>query len=217
MAMSGRSLSLLVMLLVGSAWGKVPVDLTEYRSKSISVEERKSTLVATWMTKQGWTASIAFSLEPGSPLFEKIELAADQSKPLQKPFKTLAGKIDPQFVITTGVRKKQPGNRYIFFDKPAAGATQRFPAKFELSGVKVSGRGDRATFRFSKMTAGPFSGDLLVHLYFGSALVHIEADLANGAEDLAYIFDAILVGEFPAVAWKDLTARIKRVAARGER
>jgi len=216
MAMSGRCLSILIVLLAASASAKVPVDLTEARSQYITVEERDSTLIATWMTRQGWTGRIAFSLKTGSPLFEKIELAADQSKPLQKPLQTLASKIDPQFIITTGIRKKVPNNRFIFFDKPAAGPTQRFPAKFELSGVKVSSRGDRATFRFSKLSAGPFSGDLLVHLYFGSALVHIEAELTNTADDLAYIFDPLLAGEFRTIAWKDLTDRMQRAAPQGE-
>ncbi len=216
MAMSGRYLSFCVLLLAANAWGKVPVDLAEYGSQYVAVEERESTLVATWMTKQGWTGSVTFSLEPGKPLFDKIELAADQGKPPQKPLLSLASKIDPQFVITTGVRKKVPGNRYIFFDKPAAGKTQRFPATMELSGVKVSSRGERVTFQFSKMTAGPFSGDLLVHLYFGSALVHIEAALTNSSEDMAYIYDALLVGEFGTVAWKDLTDRMQRVAPAGQ-
>ena len=60
--MSGRYLSFCVLVLATNAWGKVPVDLTEYRSQYITVEERESTLVATWMTRQGWTGCVTFSL-----------------------------------------------------------------------------------------------------------------------------------------------------------
>jgi hypothetical protein len=90
--MSGRYLALFIVLLAANARGKVSVDLTESRSQYFTVEERESTLMATWMTRQGWTGCVSFSLEPGRPLFEKIELAADQSKPLQKPLR--AGQQD---------------------------------------------------------------------------------------------------------------------------
>src|SRR5882672_9266071 len=99
-AMSGRYLSLILVLLAGSAWGKVPVDRTDYQEKSpIKVEEKDSVLRATWDTDHG-AAAIAFSLEADSPLLATMGIGG----------KVLASKIDPQIIVTTGVRKKVPGN-----------------------------------------------------------------------------------------------------------
>jgi hypothetical protein len=206
MAMPARYITMLVLLLALDAWGKVAVDLSEYKTDcAVKIRQEKEGLVAKWNTRQG-EAAMTFSLEAGSPLFAKMEMAG----------KALASKIDPQFVVTTGSRKGQPGNRYIFFDNPATRASERHVGKLELAGVKVKSNGDRVTLTFSGLSAGPFSGALLVHLYDASPLVQVEASMAIDKPDVAYVYDSLLVGEFKTIAWKDLSDQFVRQPAAGE-
>src|SRR6266446_4519922 len=145
MAMSGRYLAIFILLFAANALGRVAVDLSQYEADCpVQIAQEKEGLVARWNTGQG-AAALTFSLEAGAPLFEKIEMEG----------RTLARKVDPQFVITTGSRKGQPDNRYIFFDKPASRATERHVAKLELAEVGVKSNGDRVTLSFSALSAGP--------------------------------------------------------------
>jgi hypothetical protein len=89
MAMPARYITMLVLLLALDAWGKVAVDLSEYKTDcAVKIRQEKEGLVAKWNTRQG-EAAMTFSLEAGSPLFAKMEMAG----------KALASKIDPQFVV----------------------------------------------------------------------------------------------------------------------
>jgi len=205
-AMSGRYLAIFVVLFAANVWGKVSVDLSEYKADcQVKIAQEKEGLVARWNTRQG-QAAVMFSLEAGAPLFAKMEIEG----------KALASKVDPQLIVTTGTRKGQLGNRYIFFDKPAARATERHVAKLELSGVKVKGDKGRVTLTFSGLAAGPFSGSLLVHLYDSSPLVHVEGAMTIDKQDVAYIYDALLVGEFKTIVWKDLSDQFQRRPPAGE-
>src|SRR4051812_43086816 len=206
MDMSGRYLAIFIVLSAAEAWGKVAVDFSQYKADcAVKVAQEKAGLVVRWNTGRGETA-VTFSLENGSPLFEKFEVNG----------KTLASKVDPQFIMTTGSRKGQPDNRHIFFDKPASRATQRHVAKLELADVKVQSNGQRVTLSFAGLSAGPFGGSLLVHLYDASPLVHIEAAMKIDQPDVAYIYDALLLGEFKTIIWKDLSDRFVRQAPAGE-
>ncbi|HEV8291753.1 MAG TPA: hypothetical protein VGP94_07500, partial [Tepidisphaeraceae bacterium] len=182
------------------------MDLSEYKADcAVQIAQEKEGLVAKWKTGHG-QAALTFSLEPGAPLFAKMEMEG----------RRLASKVDPQLIVTTGTRKGQPGNRYIFFDKPASRATERHVAKLKLSSVKVKSKGDRVTIVFSGLSAGPFSGALLVHLYDSSPLVHVEGAMGIEKQDVAYIYDALLVGEFRTIAWKDLSDQFQRKPPAGE-
>ncbi len=186
---------------------KVVVDLSAYAPDGpIKVVPDDSGLSARWKTRHGWETAVTFSLEKGAPLFAKLE--ADG--------RVLATNVDPQFVVTTGSRRKQPGNRYIFFDNPATRAKERHVAKMELKHVKVKSFANRVSIIFDEISAGPFEGDLLIHLYDGSPLVHVEAAMRNQREDLAYIYDSIQMGEFSTIAWKDLSDQINRRQPIGE-
>ena len=206
MDMPARYLLIFVLAISANAWAKVAVDFSQYHADcSVRISEEKDGLVASWKSGQGMAAA-TFSLESGAPLFAKLEVDG----------KTLASKIDPQFIITTGSRKGQPGNRYTFFDKPASRATERHVAKLEPTGVKVKSDGERVTLSFSGLSAGPFSGQLLVHLYDSSPLLHVEAAMSIDKSDVAYIYDSILVGEFRKIVWKDLSDQFKREAPAGQ-
>jgi len=147
-----------------------------------------------------------FSLEPNAPLFEKIEIDG----------KTLASKIDPQLIVTTGSRKGQPDNRYIFSTNRRRGPRSGMWRSWSCRGVKVQSKADRVTLSFSGLSAGPFTGALNVHLYDSSPLVHIEGAMAIDKPDVAYIYDALLVGQFRTIVWKDLSDQFKREAPAGE-
>src|SRR3954465_14038329 len=108
MAMSVRYIAIIIALAAGNVWGKAAVDLSQYNADcAVKVTEENDGLVARWKSGHGM-AAVTFSLESGASLFQKLEVNGN----------TLASRIDPQFIVTTGSRKTQPGNRYIFFDNP---------------------------------------------------------------------------------------------------
>src|SRR6185295_19534058 len=114
MAMSARYIAIIIALAAGNVWGKLAADLSQYNAEcAVKVTQENDGLVARWKTGHGM-AAVTFSLESGAALFEKLEVNG----------KTLASKIDPQFIVTTGSRKTQPGNKYTFFDKPASRPTE---------------------------------------------------------------------------------------------
>ncbi len=105
--------------------------------------------------------------------------------------------------------------RYLFFDKPAKRPHARHDAALDLRAVRVESAGRRATIAFASLAAGPFSGELVVRLYTGSPLLHVEAAMAPGRKGIAYIYDFLLAGDFPVVAWKDARGRFVRESPDG--
>lgn len=175
---------------------EVSVDLTGFNPASgIRVERRAAALRAEWNADQGKTWAATFSLDPAKPLFESLEAGGV----------AIARDTRPIFTVTTGSRTERANERYIFFDKPASRPTKVHEATLDLKSVRVESAGQRASIIFSKLTAGPFSGDLVVRLYAGSPFVHVEAALKNDEKLLAYIYDFQLDGSWKGAAWKDNT------------
>jgi hypothetical protein len=212
MNMVARSL-FLVALLATPLWAqRVAVDLGDAKlDGAIEIRQQESALQLSWATQQGWTNSVSFNLDSTGPLIGNIEVAEKD-----KPAQSLARNLDVQYLITTGSRKKQPGNLFTFFDNPASRPKQRHEAVLRLTKVKVRTEGFHTTLTFSSISAGPFSGDLLVHFYAASPLVRIEAAMKNEKDELAYIYDALLAGQFQTIAWKDLGDRLQHQKPAGD-
>jgi hypothetical protein len=186
-----------------------PVDFSKYDPAcGVKVEQRGGTLRAEWPAGASTCAAV-FALDASAPLLAALEAGG----------RTLARDVRPTFTVTTGARVRRPGERYIFFDKPADGkngpVTTR-DARFEPKGVRVEGAGSRATLTLGTLTAPPFAGELRVHLYSGSPFLHVDAALSLEEREVAYIYDFVLEGDWASVAWKDnLTDRWVRVAPEG--
>jgi hypothetical protein len=188
----------------------VAVDLSRYDAAcGVRIEKRERALRVEWPAGAG-TRAATVALDPAKPLFASLE--ADG--------KELARDVRPDYRITTGARVSRPNERYVFFDKPADqknGRVKVHDARFELSSARVESDGARASIAFSKLSAGPFSGELVVRFYAGSPFVHVEAALSLEEKLVAYLYDFTLAGDWKTVAWNDnATEQWIRVAPEGE-
>src|SRR5687768_8749149 len=184
-------LTLLAAALVVSS---PSVDLSRHNPAcGIRVSQQGRALTAEWKGAEGEPRSIVFSLDPAKPLFESLLVRGA----------AVARDVRPVFTITTGSRVERPNERYIFFDKPVTRPTQTSVATLDLHSVRSESAGTRATITFSKLAAGVFNGDLVVRLYAGSPVVHIEAAMSLDQKAVAYIYDFTLEGDWAGAAWKD--------------
>src|SRR5262245_15164361 len=153
----------------------VAVDLSRYDGAcGVKIERKDRALRVEWPAGGGATRAATLSLEPGKPLFASLE--ADG--------RTLARDVRPEYRGTTGARISRAGERYIFFDKPAAeknGPVKSHDAALDLKSARVESAGARASIALSKLSAGPFSGELVLRFYAGSPFFHVEA--AMGLEE----------------------------------
>src|SRR6185503_8071460 len=125
----------------------------------------------------------------------------------------LARDVRPVFPITTGARVQRPGIKYIFFDKPITernGPVKNFTSSLDLKSARVTSAGKRATISFDRISAGPFSGTLDFTFYAGSPFILVEAAMSQPEPAMAYIYDAVLDGEFSSIVWKDLADKFVR-------
>jgi hypothetical protein len=74
---------------------------------------------------------------------------------------------------------------------------------FEVRSVRAESAGSRAVVTLGALSAGPFSGELRVHVYAGSPFLHLDAALGLEQKQVAYIYDFVLDGDWKSVAWKD--------------
>jgi hypothetical protein len=183
-----------------------PTDFSAYDPAcGVRVERRGSRLEASW-DAGGVAYGAAFDLAPGAPLLARLTAGGA----------VLARGVRPVYAVTAGSRAVRPAERYIFFDKPASRPHARHEAALEPGGARVEGAGRRARVVFPGLSAGPFRGELAFSFYAGSPLVHVEAVLTPGRPQVAYIYDALLEGEFGTFAWKDVEGRFVREAPAGE-
>lgn len=182
------------------------VDLSKYDpAGGVRVTRTASGLRAEWPAGGG-RAALELRLAGEAPLFEALELDGA----------VLARNVRPLFVVTTGSRTERANERYLFFDKPASRPHQRHEAALEIRSARVESAGRRSEIRLSRLSAGPFAGELVIRLYDGSPLVHLEAALGLDERRVAYIYDFLLAGDFPGFAWKDLEDRFVRAAPEGD-
>jgi hypothetical protein len=189
----------------------IAVDLSRY-DEACGVRIRRSDrrLQASW-SADGYAFHVDFNLVAGEPLVRRISRDGSHYG--------MGGDLEPRFSVTVGTRVERANERYIFFDKPVDRPHEAFAAARELKSVRVESAGKRASIAFSKLAAGPFSGELVVRIYDGSPLLHFEAAMAperslaaEGAAGLsrsvvAYVYDFVLEGAFKRFRWKDTQDR----------
>jgi hypothetical protein len=197
-------MSILLPLLAAASQ---QVDLSKYDPAcGVAIERREKVLEAAWSDSGGARLAAAFSLENGKPLLAWLRIGDS----------VLARDVRPAYTVTVGSRTERANERYIFFDKPVSRPHAAHAASLDLAAVRVESAGKRVTLSFSKLSAGPFSGELAVHLYAGSPLLHVEAVLTPEAKLVAYVYDAVLEGDFRTLAWRGNDDRFVRETPQGE-
>ena len=194
-------LSACCCVVAAAIMGQVTVDLSGYDPAcGVRFAREGATLTATWPGGDGQSLSATFDLTPDNPLFASLSVG-----------RTVVGRnIAPRFTITTGSRTERANERYIFFDKPVDRPTHSQAVRFEPGSVRVESTGRRASLSFSKISARPFVGELVVTFYAGSPLLHVEAVMGQVEPRVAYIYDAVLEGDFRTIAWQDVSDRMVR-------
>jgi hypothetical protein len=93
---------------------------------------------------------------------------------------------------------------------------QEHDAASTSKSARVESDGARASIAFSKLSAGPFSGELVLRFYAGSPFIHVEAAMGLEENLVAYIYDFTLDGDWKSVSWKDnVTEQWTRVVPEG--
>ena len=202
---------MLALVALLSLQDPVAVDLSRYDAAcGVKIERKDRALRVEWPAGGGATRAATLALDPSKPLFAALE--ADG--------KELARDVRPGYRVTTGARLSRPNERYIFFDKPAAaknGPVRAHDAALELRTARVESAGARASVALSKLSAGPFSGELVLRFYAGSPFLHVEAAMSLEEKQVAYIYDFTLDGDWKAVSWKNnATDEWVRLAPDGE-
>ncbi len=149
-------------------------------------------LRATWPAGDGRTAEIAFALG-GGPLFASLAISDGAGAP-----RVVVRGLSPRFEVVTGSRSG--AGPYVFFDSPADRPSTRARAELSLASVRAEASLDRGSVTFSRLSAGPFQGELRVRLYAGSPLVHLEAELTQPDTGVAFFYDAGLEGPVERIA-----------------
>lgn len=191
---------------------QVQVDMSGYNSAcQVNVQLQGEMLSATWATSANQIVRIVLDLRPGLPLFNSMSMSLEGSSTLR----TITQNINPRFDVTIGTQTKTLVP-YIFFDYVDTRPYTRYEADLSITRVTVTSSGRRVSISLSGLSAGSFSGDLVIHLYSGSPLIHMEAAMTTMAPWAAYIYDALLSGTFSTICYKDNTDQFRRITPQGE-
>ena len=175
------------------------VNLTEYnRLSPIKVEHAGDSLTVAWQAADKITYQLVLDISGKNPLMQSIAYA----QPGASSFTALAENIQPDFPVTVGSRAKTDWP-YIFFDSPNKRSSESFSSRIDLKSVKVSSEGGRVKLVFSSISSGPFSGDLVCHIYDGSPLLYWEAAMSTDQSAVAYIYEGLFRTEVPMIVYKD--------------
>jgi hypothetical protein len=167
---------------------------------------------------------LALDFGPGKPLFANLAIIPGEDDPQTAAVTVLEG-VDPVTFVTVGTRESPPGRPpgmsvfNVFFDTPAQRPHQSYRSKLEVQRVRVTSEGRRAAIHLGPLAIGPFRGELRVHVYRGSRLVHVEAVVSTREERRAFLYDAGLVAQTPGwqqLAWIDTEGAFHRAAATGQ-
>jgi hypothetical protein len=161
-------------------------------ASAVHVTVAGGAVTATWPAGDGRDARIV--LDFGGPLASSIAISPSAGA---EPT-VVASELTPRFEIVTGSRN---GSGYVFFDSPADRPNTRARASLYVTTVRAESQADRATITFAPLVAGDWTGELAVHLYASSPLVHFEARLTQPHDGVAYYYDAGLDGVTGAAAW----------------
>jgi hypothetical protein len=201
---------LLMAAAVANGQESLKADLSGYNANcGVTIVQKGERLQAKWPGNAGAECTLELSLKPDAALIASAEIGG----------KSLAQNVRPVWLVTTGARVQRPGIKYIFFDKPSTernGPVRHFTSALELKSAKVTSTGNRATITLDKISAGPFSGSLNFTFYAGSPLVLVDAAMSLSEKGVAYIYDAVMDGDFQTIVWKDLKDQFVRSSPTGE-
>jgi hypothetical protein len=198
----------------------VPVDLSGYRTDcGVGVSPLDGgRLKIEWPMGDGDSGRLVLDTTPGAALVESLSVVADSpgTGPDARP---VLERVEPVYFVTVGTRSAPPGRPpgmsvfNVFFDSPAQRPHQTYRAKLDVSRVRVTSEGCRASVILDGLTAGPFAGSLHLTVYPSGRLVHIEAVVGTNEERRAFLYDAGLATDSPSwtrFAWRDTEGRIRR-------
>ena len=175
----------------------------------------------TWPCSEGESGRLTFDLRPGKPLFDRLEIVEDASGRAT----TLAQGVDPATFVVVGSRENPPpipsgmSVFNVFFDNPAKRPHQAFASKIEGKAFRVLGEGGRGSVGVGPIAVGPFRGELVVTVYAGARLLHVEAVVSTPEDRRAYTYDAGLVSTSAigkGLAWVDTEGVLRREAVEPE-
>ncbi|MEW6301916.1 MAG: hypothetical protein AB1705_00490 [Verrucomicrobiota bacterium] len=184
-------------------------------SESCGVEVRREGdgLVVAWPMERGEQGRAVLSLVSGAPLVRRMEIVTGTA------VTELLRDVEPLAVLSVGTRRAPPGRPpemsiwNVFFDKVPDRPYQTHRAELKLARVKVSSAGRRATVAVGPVKAGGFAGELQLHFYAGSRLVHLEAVVSTSEDRRAIVYEAGWTsanGGWKNVVWMDTEGRWQR-------
>ncbi len=193
------------------------VDLSGYdASCGVRVDPVPGGLNLRWPTDRDDWGHMSLDLEKGAPLIRRLALSAGEEAERE----ILLEKVDPVTIVTVGQRDLKKRNGWtIFFDKTHLRPHRTHVARLDPGAVRVTSAGRRATVSIDGASAGPFTGKLLLTLYAGSRLVHVELVLSSELDGQAILYDAGLTGSaesWERVAWLGTDDQFHRAAAASE-
>lgn len=190
------------------------VDLSGFDAGgNISVTQPDSdTLEVAWNTRNGHAFRAQFNLLPGQVLMRNLASAPGPGG----TYTTLAQNVDARYRVTLGSRFAKAGWPYIFFDRvdantpvPVSHLTSLDPKTVRV----LTESSNRTRLVFSKLTLGPYSGDLTCLVYDGSPFLQFQASMVVDQPWVAYIYDALFYADFVNVAYRDTGGTFQTVSA----
>lgn len=183
----------------------VDVDLEDHVASSAIRVARQAddVLRVEWDGGASGRCAVEIDLAAGRPLFRSLQIAPAEGG----EFATIAADVHLRHDLTIGTRglgeRGEGDGPYVFFDKVDTRDYEKVTATLAPRAVQVASDGpSRARVTIRGLSAGTFSGDLVVAFYDGSPLIHVVAALAPEAPRVAYLYDTLVGGTFPAVVFK---------------
>ncbi len=204
------TLALFVSLVGASGRSAEPiaVDLSDYHPESgVAVRRDGDHLTLEWPMDDE-TGQLVLDLTPGRPLIRSMGIVGKDGRAAR----ILLEGADPTTFLLVGSRQAPTGRPpgmsefNVFFDTPANRPFKAFPSRLDPKRAKVSSKGARATVAIGDLSIGSFAGELLLSVYRGARLIHVESVVRTGEDRRAILYDAGLAVASPEslrFAWVD--------------
>jgi hypothetical protein len=198
---------ILLMLAVATGWslgaaahGAAPsVDLAGYKPEcGVLVVHEANALRIEWSVENGESARVILDFVPGQPLIRSIAIGS-----AGQDARVIIEGADPVTFLLVGSRqapRDRPPTMSVFntfFDAPANRPFASYRSSLDLSGVRVTSHGQRASVVLAGVALGPFTGELKFTIYAGSPLLHVETIVHTREDHRAILYDSGLALTHP--------------------